>query len=63
MIRYTAAHELRRPNGNGCLGTHLVYDLAHNSRHRHPGIAQASINKADENPIKCKACIMEKALS
>jgi len=48
MIRYTATHELRRPNGNGCLDVRSVYDLAHNSRHSHPGITQASINKSDE---------------
>lgn len=45
MIRYTAAHELRRPNGNG-LDARSVYDLVHNLRHSHPGIA--SINKTDE---------------
>lgn len=45
MIRYIAAHELRRPNDNGWLDAHSVYDLAHNLRHNHPEIAQASANK------------------
>lgn len=60
MIRYTTAHELRWPNGNGCLDARSVYDLAHNLRHSHPEIAQASVNKIRRNLTKCELLLRGK---